>query len=1119
MIEAHGHKPSQYRCEHCNKSFAWRPNLLRHKMVHGEYRRFPCENCDKVFTDPSNLQRHIRTNHVGARCHACPECGKTFATSSGLKQHTHIHSSVKPFRCEVCYKSYTQFSNLCRHKRMHANCRMQIKCSKCGQAFSTVTSLSKHRRFCDSTPSPYLALAAQQQQQQQQSLLHPSNKPMPTSPPSLSKGKIFEPPMTGGLPPLPRPAPGGMPSLIPAGRLLENNNIPTSHAMGGRPDMMNFNAAASRHAAAMLAAAQNRPPHPQPPLLSPYAAHLLQQTAAVAAAQQAAANSSNSTNSEVGSLPSAAAPTTPPSMPLPSPLSLFQNSPHPLLFPNVLQRLASQYQTQQAHLSTLLSAASQQRKQQEALASLSMTGSSLGSDSSQRTTSDLTNGSSERKMSPLLRSPSPSSPNKLSNAQIRSNSPRLMSPKSSNIDRLNLGFRINQLARIGSEKEDDNIMDANESQAMDESEKDEDVERQDDIEDLAGEDVKSFDVDMKECKSESPRKLAKDGNTNNFDENRNKQELMETHRITPSKSVTSPTKPEKPLDLSLCKDTDDNEEDSIVDDALNESIDSECSKARDMKKDEADETSQNKDKENTLKEKKKIDNDQRLKGTQSIDNRKTSTNDDNREQADKLQERSTEQEEDGCDKYNGNSIKDEDKEVRAAEFHSSRPKSPSYETEKTLQEHDSENETTIDTQVDKVSKDNVSSFPLNNNSETYLDSPPVSPRPSSETQIDTIKGFRPIKEGDPKGFVPVKSQTQVKPPSLFTPYSTSSPTRQLSSNSSSHPQQPRSCSPLSMGSPLGEYSAWNEKLQQHAVALAAQQSSNGETVPSYPRPIHPLLEAMYRMQRPGGGLPTSGHPSAGSPSNGSGFPLLPGAVGPLGPLGPRPYPPFGPGHLGAGGPPSSFPPGSGPASRYPPDIMHALHAATGAMHAASAAALAASASASMHAANKSHHAHKDRYSCKFCGKVFPRSANLTRHLRTHTGEQPYKCKYCERSFSISSNLQRHVRNIHNKEKPFKCPLCDRSFGQQTNLDRHLKKHETCDGDPSTIVDSPEMMRGPEEEGYFDEIRSFMGKVGVAGGCGGSGSDPGRSPHTFDNSSHHSDQDIDVEEDPIDMDEN
>lgn len=61
---------------------------------------------------------------------------------------------------------------------------------------------------------------------------------------------------------------------------------------------------------------------------------------------------------------------------------------------------------------------------------------------------------------------------------------------------------------------------------------------------------------------------------------------------------------------------------------------------------------------------------------------------------------------------------------------------------------------------------------------------------------------------------------------------------------------------------------------------------------------------------------------------------------------------------------------------------------------------------------------KDKYTCSYCGKVFPRSANLTRHLRTHTGEQVRKYSWEMLVLIFVFLLSLIVANIANDHFPF-----------------------------------------------------------------------------------------------------
>jgi len=758
-IEAETGNGGEFKCDECPKSFQWKHNLQRHQLSHDANRKFPCENCDKVFTDPSNLQRHIRAQHVGARSHACSDCGKTFATSSGLKQHQHIHSSVKPFQCEVCLKAYTQFSNLCRHKRMHADCRQQIKCKDCGQAFSTVTSLSKHKRFCEGVMRSGMRA------------MYPGDKLSPLS--LNTNGQALPPHLNPSLFPsiyaaaagrhqfpfAPYPPFAAFPGMMP----------------GGLPSMLG----SSPHADALKMAAN------------------LQQMS----------SPDNKLHLSPDSIYSMAAKQALFSTPL-------QRS-EPLLSPrhDDVHSDASDHSTKRSYASD--------EENADDLRQHSPVSSQL-----------------KRKLEEPLSSPRPG----IMNAEALSKSPRL---ERRGTPERTTPVKEHSIAPPG------------------------------------------FTQFRPQSPSISPR---------------------------PGTKFTSTPKKDTPFDLSNYS--------------------------------------------NSRTEEKRSSSLSPVQKSQNVSEEKSSPR-----------------------------SGDDDA-----------PLDLTCGSKKTISKPIAIHP------IDMTRKTHIYGHDMSATSPSLSTSSSHSPH----SPPTTLPSFNPLTSS----FSVPTSQAAPIAPSPYT-----------------YPFNPSGFNPLMMESFL-RMQEDKLKLQQEVAANVAAKFSNPFARFAMPGPTafpgmhhaHPqysmlrpdLQASMDKVMSPMMKMENPNHPA---------HPALP------------------PHHAHHG------------------HAHHAHHP-----NQFSAAGLPKS---------------KERYSCKFCGKVFPRSANLTRHLRTHTGEQPYKCKYCERSFSISSNLQRHVRNIHNKEKPFKCQLCDRCFGQQTNLDRHLKKHEQ---EGPTVADSPGASSpgsSPTEghgEAYFSEIRGFVSGV-------------------------------------------
>ena len=112
-----GEKP--FACQFCDRKFAHKSALTRHKATHTREKLFAFQFCGRKFAQKSNLVRNQAT-HSDVRnfkCSICPE-GRFFKTKDQLNHHVIFHYEPK-YSCSQCdHKSYTT-SDLSKHEKTH----------------------------------------------------------------------------------------------------------------------------------------------------------------------------------------------------------------------------------------------------------------------------------------------------------------------------------------------------------------------------------------------------------------------------------------------------------------------------------------------------------------------------------------------------------------------------------------------------------------------------------------------------------------------------------------------------------------------------------------------------------------------------------------------------------------------------------------------------------------------------------------------------------------------------------------------------------------------------------------------------------------------------------------
>lgn len=153
-------QPKTHECLSCNRKFPMDEKLLLHVQGH-ENRKKPsyysimCNKCGTKWRSSKDLETHEKAKHQNLTLFVCPTCGKSLSSENNLKQHmTYVHMTEeeKKFECKLCSRRFPNKFKLNRHEIIHSSARPYVcEVEGCNASFKQQEGLALHTKRHDGT--------------------------------------------------------------------------------------------------------------------------------------------------------------------------------------------------------------------------------------------------------------------------------------------------------------------------------------------------------------------------------------------------------------------------------------------------------------------------------------------------------------------------------------------------------------------------------------------------------------------------------------------------------------------------------------------------------------------------------------------------------------------------------------------------------------------------------------------------------------------------------------------------------------------------------------------------------------------------------------------------------